>query len=121
MKFWKFAKAGATIAINGVGAAKATTSAVLPVNKVNSDTTVFLRCSGSAPKVSLKAQVSFDGTNFVVPDDMSSAILTVTDTNRHAKAFSLTKAPYFRLQIDGDTGNGADTVIEELYVDYTSN
>lgn len=125
MKFWRLADSGisaiGSIDIAGAGAAKAVTSAVKPVNKVGAETTVFIRCTGSAPKVSLKVQVSFDGTNFVIPDDMSSAILSITDTNRHAKSFSLTKAPFMRLQIDGDTDNGADTKVEELFIDYTSN
>ena len=125
MKFWRLADFGnatlGTIAIAGAGAAKAVTGSVKPVNKIGAETTVFIRCTGSAPKVSIKVQVSFDGTNFVIPDDMASAILIITDTNRHVKSFSLTKAPFFRLQLDGDTDNGADTVVEELFVDYTSN
>lgn len=124
-KFWRLADSGnatlGSIAIAGAGAAKATTGLFTAVNKVGAEYSIGIKCSGSAPKVSIKVQASFDGTNFVIPDDMSSAVISVTDTNRHVKGLTLTKAPYYRLQIDGDTDNGADTKVAELFIDYTSN
>ena len=103
-KFWRLANSGnatvGSIAVAGVGAAKATSRVFPAVDKVGAEYSIGIKCSGSAPKVSIKVQASFDGTNFVVPDDMSSAVISVTYTNRHVKGLTLTKALFYRLHID---------------------
>ena len=117
----RLAKEGSTILINGTGAAKATTEAFTVPSKAGCQFSYQIKASGTTPRVSIKLLASYDGVNYVVPEDMSSALITVADSNRHIKAFSPTYAMSYKVQIDGDSGNGADTYIDELYIGYTRN
>ena len=117
----RLAKGGSTILINGTGAAKATTEAFTVPSKAGCQFSYQIKASGTTPRVSIKLLASYDGVNYVVPEDMSSALITVADSNRHIKAFSPTYAMSYKVQIDGDSGNGADTYIDELYIGYTRN
>lgn len=117
----RLAQSGATILINGTGAAKATTAAFTVPSMKGCQFSYQIKASGTTPRVSIKLLASYDGTNYVVPDDMSSALITITDSNRHIKAFSPTYAMSYKVQIDGDASNGADTLIDELFIGYTRN
>lgn len=74
------------------------------------------KASGTTVRLSFKLLASFDGVTYVVPDDMSSAVLTVTDTGEHIKAVTPTVAPYYKIQIDGDADNGANTIVTVLEI-----
>ena len=119
--FHRLAKAGSTILINGTGAAKATTEAFTVPSAAGCQFSYQIKLSGTTPKVSIKLLASYDNVNYVVPEDMSSALIAVTDSNRHIKAFSPTYAMSYKVQIDGDSSNGTDTLVEELYIGYTRN
>ena len=109
------------VAVAGVGAAKGLSRAFMAPDKGTSKFSIELKASGASVRVSVKVLASFDGVNYVAPDDMASAILTVTDALQHIKTFSPTPAVHYKFQLDGDAGNGAGTVVDTLNVLWTQN
>jgi hypothetical protein len=110
-----------SIAIAGEGTSKGLSSAYKASRKTTAKFSLEVKSSGTTPRYSIYLLTSQDGVNYVLPDDMSSALITVTDNNRHIKAFSPTLAPYYKLRIDGDSGNGSDTSLDELFVNILNN
>ena len=88
--FIRLAQEDSTIAVSGSGSAVATTAAFTVPSKAGCQFSYQIKASGTTPKVSIKLLASYDGTNYVVPDDMSSTLISVTDSARHIKAFSPT-------------------------------
>ena len=109
------------LTVNGVGAAKATSVAFVAPTKGTSKFALELNATGASVRVSAKLLASFDGVNFVIPDDMASAILTIADANQHVKSVTPTPAKFYKIQLDGDTSNGADTVVDNVRVLWTQN
>lgn len=112
-----FVSMGTAIAVAGVGAAKATTTEILKApDRGTTKFAIEIQAAGASPRVSVKVLASFDGVNYVIPDDMASAVITIVDTNQHIKTISPTVAKFYKLQLDGDADNGADTVVNVLRV-----
>ena len=103
------------IAIATVGSAVAVAPiAFIPPRDGGIKMSIRAKASGTTVRLSYKLLASFDGVTYVVPDDMSAAVLTVVDTAEHIKAVTPTVAPYYKIQIDGDTDNGANTIVTVL-------
>ena len=109
-------RGASAIAIAGVGAAKGESQVYEPVNDGDIKHGLEIQCSGSAVAIDVKVLASNDNSNFVIPDDMAAAVISVSDTTLHIKALSPTVAKYYKLQIDGAAGNGADTTVAVLRV-----
>ena len=69
--------------------------------------------ASSGGTIALKVQIenSVDGTNFVVPDDVSDVVSELADSTLHVKRLSVARTPYIRFKITGNTGNAATTKI----------
>lgn len=105
------------IAIATVGSAVAIAPiAFVPPRDGSIKMSIRAKASGTTVRLSYKLLASFDGVTYVVPDDMSSAVLTVTDTAELIRAFTPTVAPYYKIQIDGDTDNGANSIVTVLEI-----